>query len=665
MNPKARRRAQLAMAVSLSLAAAGAQGRPAQDPTEPQAEAWQDNVISPDDLEPLPPDETESFDASGLPRSFRFELLGSRTQRADETFSELGLAAGGFRETANYGTFSLDATLQRSDRRETESGNGGDFGGKLTLWQRGLHAGEGWLGSNGLGVLNTPAPELLRQQYRFFLPSVAFAGASTDWVRDRGELVLQGSLGRAGVFDGARVVGFDLADGNVGSASAQWRWSDRWRGAVSLLATDGQVLPDEQGGTFFQDVETRAMHAAAGWDAGGRSINFNLQASDGDLGGAWGGWLDGRLERGRYIHNYGVFRLEPGLGWGAQPINNDSQGAYYRLAYRHARWNWNAGVDRIASVSGDSFDGWYGTAYARYQATSTVGLGGNAALRQTNGADALSGQAFVDRRNAWGQARAQIEVARRSGGRDDDSWQLTLDQSLALGQGRRLTLSAGYGELAYDGEPATGTATLAAYGGFDLTERLTLDGTARWTEGNGPGAFRGADLNLNLAWRVASRWWLVATVYENRGSRRSPFVIDPLATEQPFVNLPRDRTVFLSLRYERQAGTTAGVLGGTPDSASGAIQGSVFLDENGDGIRAASEEAAANVTVILDGRYSVRTDSQGNFEFPRVAVGAHTIEVVPDNLPLPWFLDEQGDRRAVEVQVREAARVDIGARRQR
>ena len=43
MNPKARRRAQLAMAVSLSLAAAGAQGRPAQDPTEPQAEAWQDN----------------------------------------------------------------------------------------------------------------------------------------------------------------------------------------------------------------------------------------------------------------------------------------------------------------------------------------------------------------------------------------------------------------------------------------------------------------------------------------------------------------------------------------------------------------------------------------------------------------------------------------------
>ncbi|MCM2355351.1 MAG: carboxypeptidase-like regulatory domain-containing protein, partial [Arenimonas sp.] len=109
----------------------------------------------------------------------------------------------------------------------------------------------------------------------------------------------------------------------------------------------------------------------------------------------------------------------------------------------------------------------------------------------------------------------------------------------------------------------------------------------------------------------------------------------------------------------------AGVLGGAPGSAFGSIAGSVYLDENGDGERAASELPASNVTVLLDGRYSVRTDSQGNFEFPRVAVGAHTIEVVPDNLPLPWFLDEQGDRRAVEVQVREAARVDIGARRQR
>jgi hypothetical protein len=61
----------------------------------------------------------------------------------------------------------------------------------------------------------------------------------------------------------------------------------------------------------------------------------------------------------------------------------------------------------------------------------------------------------------------------------------------------------------------------------------------------------------------------------------------------------------------------------------------------------------------------VRTDSQGNFEFPRVAVGNHVLTVLPDNLPLPWSFDEEADKRSVEVKVREQQRVDIGARRPR
>lgn len=653
---------RLTAAIALALVAAAADARPLQDPIAPDQEAWKDRVIDPDELAPLPPDEDEDFDAEGLPRSFRMELLLSHTESGPDSFMEAGLTAGGFRETENYGTFSLDATLQRSDRR---TDGDSELGGKLTLWQRGLYVDGGWRANNGLGVLNTPSTDLLRDQYRFFLPSVPFAGASSEWFRGRDDLQFQAAIGRAGVFDGSRVVGFELADGNVGSAASQWRWNDTWRSAVSVLATDGQILPDDQGGTFFQDGDTQAVHAATGWDTGRSAVNINLQSSTGDLGDAWGVWVDARQSRGRYTHNYGLFNLEPGLAWGAQPINNDNRGGYYRIAYQHARWSWNAGLDRITSISGNSFDGWYGTTFARYQATTTTAYGGNLAVRDSGESQSLSSLLFYDRANRWGQNRFQLEQARSNGSDNDDSWQFTVDQSLAMRQGRRLTLSASYGELSYEGREATDTLSLSAYGGFDLTERITLDGTARWTQGDGPDAFRGTDLNLNLAWRVASRWWLVATVYENRGARRSPFIIDPLATEQPFVNLPRERSVFLSLRYERQAGTAAGVLGGSPGSATGSVAGSVFLDENNDGERAASELTAANVTVILDGRYSVRTDSQGNFEFPRVAVGPHTVEVVPDNLPLPWFLDENDDRRAIEVQVRETTRVDIGARRQR
>lgn len=653
---------QLSACVALALAALPAAARPlyqAQAP-DPEGEAWADNVIAPEDLAPLPVDETVDFDPSGLPRSFRAELLAGRTERGGDSFSEVGVSLGGFRETERFGTLSLEATVLESDRNlrgET------DLGGTATLWQRGLFLDGGWRGNNGLGVLNTPTPSLLRDQYRYFLPSVPFAGASTEWIRGREDLVLQAAVGRAGVFDGSRVVGFDPADGNVATAGFQWRPAEGWRAAISALATDGLIVPDAFGGSFFQDGRTDAVHAAVGWADADDSVNFNLQSSDGYLGGALGAWIDARSARGGYTHHYGVFNLEPSLAWGAQPIANNSRGAYYRVTREGPRLNWSAGLDRVASISGSSFDGWYGTGYARYQSTASLGYGGNLAVRSSDAEDAVSALWFVDKTTDWGQSRLQLrQLFSRGGGSRDNSWELGLDQTLPLRQGRRLSLSATYGRVGYDELPAATTMSLGAYGGLDLGSRVTLDGSARWSRGDD---FRGADLNLNLAWRVANHWWLVASVYENQGSRRSPFIIDPLATEQPFVDLPRDRSVFLSLRYERQAGTSAAILGGAPGSAYGSIAGSVFLDENRDGVRAASEEAAANVTVILDGRYAVRTDAQGNFEFPRVAAGAHTIEVVPDNLPLPWFLDGDLGRRAIEVTVRDTIRVDIGARRDR
>src|SRR3546814_13005133 len=97
-----------------------------------------------------------------------------------------------------------------------------------------------------------------------------------------------------------------------------------------------------------------------------------------------------------------------------------------------------------------------------------------------------------------------------------------------------------------------------------------------------------------------------------------------------------------------------------PRGPTGTGAGSLFLDDNGDGVRSAGEEAAANVTVLLDGRFAVRTDSLGNFEFPRVAAGSHILTVVPDNLPLPWFIDQADAQRSVQVRVRETARIEIG-----
>ena len=76
----------------------------------------------------------------------------------------------------------------------------------------------------------------------------------------------------------------------------------------------------------------------------------------------------------------------------------------------------------------------------------------------------------------------------------------------------------------------------------------------------------------------------------------------------------------------------------------------------------AGEVPVANVTVILDGRFSVRTDSNGRYDFPAVVSGRHVLTVQGDNLPLPWTLVNQG-RAEVDVTTRDRIDVNIGAMR--
>ncbi|ODS62811.1 MAG: hypothetical protein ABS41_06395 [Arenimonas sp. SCN 70-307] len=631
----------------------------AWDEPPPEPPAFQDRLIDPDKLAPLPPDDEETYDPSGLPRSWRLELVTSQVERGDDRFGETGASFGGLWETEDWGNFSLDATVFRSDQGR---GLGSRWIGTATLWQRNLRFDGGWRAENGLGVLNTPLTPLQRDQYRFFLPSAPYSGLVTQWDNAGKGRHFFGGFGQAGVFTGARVVGFDQAEGQVGTLGAQWRWSPSWSGAATVLATDGRIVPDDLGSGQYQDGRTEAALLSSAWSGTRDKLKLHLHTSRGFLGDASGAWADAESRRGRYTHSYGLFRLEPGLAWGALPINNDAQGAYWRTSYSHPRWTWSAAIDQIDSVSGSSFEGTYANAFLRYQARANFGVGGGLNVRRSQTATDFSTRWFADRRARWGVTRLQLDQAHTS---DRDDWQLSLDQDLPMKTGSRLTVSGSYGVEDQDGIGRTDTFSLAALGGIELTDRLSLDGNVRWLHGDGPNAYRGTDINLSLNWRVASHWWLTATAYNNRGEQRSPFQLDPLAPPDVFLRIPRERSVFLSLRYERQSGTAAMVLGGMPGTAAGSIAGSVFLDDNGDGVRSASELPAANVTVILDGRYSVRTDSNGNFEFPRVAVGAHTIEVVPDNLPLPWFIDEGSERRAVEVRVRDSERVDIGARRQR
>lgn len=634
----------------------------ASPPCAQAQEPYRDRIIAPSQLQALPPDEdADEDDASGPPRGFHVEFLASRTERGDDAYDEQGISAGGFRETSKWGSFSLDATLFNSNRDRFDGIGDGGIGGLVTLWQRNFWINDRWHLDNGFGVLNTPATPLQRNQYRFYLPTVAFAGLSSEWHDDSAGLLLQGAAGRAGIYTGTRVVGFDIADGNVAAFNAQWRWAPGWTGGASFLGTQGRIVPDDRGEAMFERGDTQALYAATAWQGTRDNVQFSLLSSHGDSGSAAGAWIDASARRGRYAHNYGAFRLGEDLAWGAYPISNDVQGGYYRINYQYARWTWNAGLDAIDSISGKGFDGLYASSFARYQASSSLGYGGSLNLRHGAGDTGYSAQAFVDRQGDWGQTRWQLDRAQGNG---NDSWQVVVDQAFPLREGNRLSASLSYGSLDY-GFGASRTTIVSLYGGRDIGDRVSIDGSARWTRGNGEGAIRGSDVNVALNWRMSSRWLLTTAFYQSLGSQRSPFIIDPLVTEQPFVSFPRDRSLFLTLRYERNSGRPQGMLGGAAgDGPAGAVAGSVFLDDNDDGLRNASEQPAQNVTVLLDGRFAVRTDSLGNFAFPRVATGSHVLTVVPDNLPLPWAVRDGDAQRTIQVDVRGTARADFAARRQ-
>jgi hypothetical protein len=326
--------------------------------------------------------------------------------------------------------------------------------------------------------------------------------------------------------------------------------------------------------------------------------------------------------------------------------------------YQSQQWLWDGGADALAAVSGAGANTIYATASVRYQFDRQLGIGVAGSVRNDAGT-AWSAQTFVEKQSGLGNTRLQLNSAAQE--RSQRATQLMLDHSWPTPIGTRLTTA-----LSASQETAFGrtfnTAGFLIYGGGDLASNLTLDGNLRFNYTRNVGSGTGFFANVNLAWRIDPRWSVIATVYDNRDDTAKLYVIDSPA--QGFASVPtqQSRAFFLTLRYEARAGLPEMPLGGARGAAAGTVAGYIYLDQNDNGRRDASESAAPSVTVLLDGRFSTRTDEHGRFEFPLVAAGTHALTVVPDNLPLPWAVPN-GGRVNITVHTRETTPVEIAASR--
>ena len=620
----------------------------AQAPSAPQ---YEDRLIEGGSLAPQVSDELAIYDPQGMPRSWRIEGFASRVDSGNTKRYENGMLLSARIDTQSYGAFSIDATV-----RGHVTGSSSDM---FTLWQRGMPFDNGWTANNALGMVNSPSIELSRQQYRFFLPTFPLAGLTTEWLH-RNDVQLQASVGEPGTYNGFRLAGFSGLGGTIATAGMQWNAARDVRFGMQVVdARDVQAGLDTADPTGRSS--SRAVFGAMAVTGANDRLQLNALDSETNNGRHnMGLWLDGESVRGRFRHNYGAFRFDPDLAWGYAPINRDLQGAYYRVNYASQQWIWSGGVDSVGSVTGKGTDGLFGTGTLRYQATQTLGFGGGASARRA-GINAESAYVFVDKVSAYGTTRVQADGATAQGGQR--SGQLTIDQSWPTQVGLRLSTSLAAGT---DRTPLRTTRRVgaAAFGGWDITNTLSVDGSARWTLEGESTRRTGRFANLGLTWRLTPRWSVVATYYDNRVE--TPLLtfggIDPVIPIEPSLVIPRDRAIFLTLRYEDHAGSPSAPLGGLPGGGAGTLVGNVFYDANDDGRRNGNESGAANVTVVLDGRYAARTSADGRFEFPLVASGPHSLTVIPDNLALPYAINNDG-RRDVVIRTRETTTLEIAAQR--
>lgn len=623
----------------------------------PQAPAYVDRVI--EGLPPEPTDDAEAYayDREGWPRFLRLETrLG--TQPFDTARkTRIGYGIYGLLETPNHGTLSIDGTYAPSDSS-----------GTLTLRQRAMPLSGGWLMSNELGVITPPAPGILRLPARIYLPSAIVQGISTEWENPGRGLQLQASTGEPGRLDFLPASGFRKLPGQRTTFGGQWRLNaDDSRPLSSQGWTVAMQHENARGVSDFDvplqasdivDVDSTLLalrHEGARHRIQGQVVR--TQANH--LGGARTGfWIDSEWDDGPRKHGAGAYRLEEDLTWANLPLPSDLVGVYARTSWRTRQWSAEGSVDWLDSISGRSGNGFFGTGSARWRLNRDHTLGAGATVRRFAG-DAWSTYGDWRFQNGWGNSGLRLEFVRSDD--DADSRWLTWDQEWKVSQGWAVATTLGTGAYDADGSrPSESVWSAALSVSAPIASRASLRGNLN-TERSSTGQSR-HNLNLGGHWRIDQRWSMEANYNRSTGRSRFNPSLDPLAPPLAIVVPESDRSFYAVLRYELEAGSRNVPLGGRAADGGGRIEGLVYYDTNRSGTQEASELGVPNVTVYLDNRYAVRTDSQGRFEFPFVAGGPRTVTVRGETLPLPWNVVDQGQAR-VDVRLRESVSVVIPVQR--
>lgn len=623
--------------------------------------------------------EQELGGSRGWPRLWRADYSLTRSSGVHSALSQ-GLALSGHVDTPNHGALSLSLAANRSRFGDRGGADGSANAYYWRLDQLALPLDGGWSADHSAGHLAAPQVTMSRGLGRIGLPATPMEGAAGVYKHGLSDQFAL-ALGRPGIYTGVGVnafsagegrllfggaqvavapssaVAFQLADaadirdtfGGSGSryssrgAWTAWRWQGKapWAGTI-----DSGVLPLYQrlGGLEFQ---LNALHSRT--EAEGPGIG---------AGNAAGAWLDARW-RSRWLDQAGgVFYLQPNLRWAGFRTVADMRGGYWRGDFSTRQWHLGGALEWSDSTRGAHAAGTFGSLSGRYRLDTRNTLLGALAVRRGNG-EGESLRVGWDRVSEWGETQWHLDLLRAPARRAvragaDHSFQFGTDTVLAT-------------SLAIEREDDFGrrrnAVIWAVVGSIRPWTGVVLDANLRGSHGNTSRVVSGS---VGASWIIDPNWSVLGQVSHTRGQDLRPLtVLSPITQAAELVTAaPTSAShVQLTLRYQDRAGRSVAPLGAAVGAGAGGISGHVYFDENGNGRREASEAGVPDIVIRLDGRFATRTDAQGRYDFPLVGVGPHRIQIVPDNVPLPWNPAREG-AQTIEVRVRSTVTQDFPLRRE-
>ncbi|WP_395349276.1 hypothetical protein [Variovorax sp. UC122_21] len=653
---------------------------------EAAPQAYQDRFMSADEAGAALADESEA--TSAQPQGFRAWSIESRVGFGEASSSgagrrralEFGQRIDYRRETLNHGEWLLQADGRRwTGDSEALGGGIGMLGyaqdagsGRLTLRNLAFPLTPRTFADSALGDLHSELTAGLARHYRLSLGSSTVRGAAlrvydadSDW---------RAGFGARGDLRGGPYPGFERSQGTLGWLGLTQRVGGS--GFVAAQLNRARDLPAWTLDPFTgQGVGSRHVESGAGALGWGGEVerdgDFRVRATlvgsrtrsptpGVAIGDSRGLFVEAGARLGAYRHEFGAHAAGPNLFFGDQLVADGTRGAYWRVDRGGSRVHWGAGLehertraDAAFGLAGSSRGGANGNFL--YQFDRHASVGGSLGLQRTRydgSADAIAGSdsrslhasVFHQRRILDGlRSRFSLTVRRNElivlgdQAATGHEWQWEQDW---IGAGREtlrpeLTTTLGYARDRSGGVPRNyPTAGVQFLCWID--SGFHVGGNLRYTsQSGGLHTSRGLSGSLTAEKALARGWRLGFAASFNQARA----AVAPTASLGPRLYRSNDRSAYVYLRWDGSAGTafqTAGVRDADAGAGVGSVAGHVFFDANRDGARQPDEGAAAQVEVLLDGRYRATTDRDGRFEFPLVTTGRHRLSLALDSVPLPW-----------------------------